>query len=300
MPKTVTLSRECSGVSASEFCSLTYCSKDFLRGYHAAVNNDPDAVIPNFERHDALLWKRVVEFTVPVKAPSIIMRLIGSASQLQVLEAQCVSIVERGNANEIHIESTPRPQLGSIGDRFTSDARVVIVDMPGGCRVDAMVEVSAASAPYGMVGIVETFMADTAKASIHDLLQHMCSAVENLKENNLLVDQVERNVEEQHDMHAWLGLIEYKNDVGVEEWAPSEYQSICYSDSNESIVDALHEIAQKMDAMQKSLNTIASQGVSMSIRLDSSVWWFASSMAAGAIIASYMMSYKGTARLPNG
>ncbi len=297
MPKTVTLSRECTGVSASEFCSLTYCSKEFLQGYHAAVNNDPDAVIPDFERHDSIVWKRVVEFTVPVKAPSIIMRMIGSASQLQVLEAQCVSIVQGVDANEVHIESKPRPQLGSIGDGFTSDVRVVIVDTGRGCRVNAMVEVSASSAPYGMVGIVETFMADTAKASVHDLLEHMCSAVENLRENDMLSDQVERNVEEQHDMHAWLGLVPCKNDA---EWAPSEYHSVYYSDTNESIVDALQAIAQKMDALQKTLDRVVSNDMSMSIQLDSSVWWFASSMIAGALVASYIIPYKGASRLPYG
>jgi len=299
MPKTVTLSRECPGISASEFCSLTYCSKDFLLEYHAVVNKDPDAVIPDFERHDSSMWSRVVEFTVPVKAPSIIMRMIGSASQLQVLETQCVTVVpaDGGAVKEVHIESKPRPQLGSIGEGFTSDVRVVIVNTPRGCRVDAMVEVSAASAPYGMVGIVETFMADTAKASVDELMQHMCSTVDNLKENTMLLERVEGNVEEQADLHAWLGLVPSKKDI--EEWTPSEYQSVYYSDTNEEIVEALQEIAQKMDAMQSTLDALVSRDMSMTIRLDSSVWWFTSSIVAGALLASYVMTHRG-GRLSHG
>lgn len=303
MPKTVTLSIECRGVSAGAFCSVTYCSEEFLKGYHAAVNNDTEAIIPAFEQQDGSRWGRVVEFTVPFKAPSIIMKMIGSASQLRVLETQRMSTVTRndGSIEEIHIESKPRPQLGSIGEGFTSDALVKIVDDSRGmgCSVVAVVEVSAASAPYGMVGIVENFMADTAKASLNDLLQHMCSAVENLKENGMLLEVMKRNMEDQSDVHAWLGITENvfvirEASSDLEDWTPVEYQSVYYSDTNEDVIEALQEMSRKVDAMQVTLDTLVSlqKERSLSLRFDASVWWYASSMLAGALLASYVITQR--------
>lgn len=313
MPKTVSLSIHCEGVSASEFCSVTYCSKDFFQGYHAAVNGDDHAVIPAFERHQESLWHRIVEFTIPVKAPSVIMRMIGSASQLRVVEAQQVSKVtmEGGALREIHVESKPRPQLGSVGNGFTSDAIVKIMNNPltKGCSVEATVEVCASSAPYGMVGLVESFMAQTAKESLDGLLQHMCSTVENLKDNNMLMEQVKKSIGDHAPLHAWLGLVSPEEKATVyedgyedtdskedEDWVPSDYQSVYYSDANEDIAEALHEITKRMDAMQKSIDVLVSlqqnKETILSLRFDSSVWWYASSMLAGALVASYFMTHK--------
>ena len=312
MPKTVTLSIECTGVSASQFWSLTYGSKEFLQEYHTSVNKDSDAVIPDFEpqdddRHPVLnntttTWSRVVEFTVPVKAPSFIMRLIGSASHLRVLETQNVSKVtgDGGCLKEVHVESKPRPQLGSsIGEGFTSDVFVKIVDESFGCRVVATVDVCATSAPYGMVGIVETFMLDTAKASLDELLQHMSMVVENIKDNMMVVECIERNVEHQGGVHGWLGLVldsREKKQIEIEEeeeeeWTPSEYQSVYYrDDTHEDIVEALQEIVQKMDGMKKTLDRLVSRDMCVTVRVDSSVWWMTSTLVAGALVATYIMT----------
>jgi hypothetical protein len=185
MTKTVEASLTVQGCNARQFLSVIYGSGEFLTRYHATVNGDASAQVPEFGRED---HSRELVFSIPIQAPAMIMRLIGS-ERLQVVERQVVAYSTRAGRDEIELVSKPRPQMPG-GDSFTSDAVVKIADCPGGCRVDATVECSA-SGPYGLVSIIESFMGDTALKSLNELLDHCNDYVESLKNNGMLDEKIE-------------------------------------------------------------------------------------------------------------
>lgn len=164
---------------ARECFALIWGDPSFLRQYHESVNGDCDAQVPQWEDN----WQRQVSFTMPINAPSIVMRLIG-ADTITVLEGQKVSF-DLEDGGTLRLESDPKPQIPGA-DRFSSVSCVQIKDCAEvGCLIEVEVSCSA-SGPYGLVGTIEHFMSETAKKSVDELLLHCQKYLEALKNNNEL------------------------------------------------------------------------------------------------------------------
>ena len=264
MTKNVEASLTVQGCSARQFFSVIYGCGEFLQRYHATVNGDASAQVPEFGRED---YSRELVFSIPIQAPAMIMRLIGS-ERLQVVERQVVSYSTRAGRDEIQLVSKPRPQMPG-GDSFTSDAVVKIADCPGGCRVDATVECSA-SGPYGLVSIIESFMGDTALKSLNELLDHCSEYIESLKGNDMLDEKIE-NV-------SWLwegeeGEFMLRRLTGTETTAGAA--SVYYDADdrgglmiNDDLIAKIEKLVARMDAMDTRMGGGASNVTNIKVSID--------------------------------
>jgi hypothetical protein len=272
MPRRVTLSIECPGVSARDLFSCMYGSDEFLRGFHSRVNKCASPDLPPFAFDpSAAAFSRVVKYSVPVNAPSVVVRLIGGSEMLDVLERQTVVVGAAGRNTEgegeggakervrISLTSEPRPQLGGMSDGFTSDAEVDFVDVANegglkGCRVDAAVNVAAGMAPYGTRSVIEKFMADTALESLGGLLNLMKVRYSSLVEAGALEEEVRMNVGRDPELHEFLGVEKGAREV-VGQPSLGE-DTIFYDDRNEEVLEALRDVSEEVRRVRSQLNVL--------------------------------------------
>ena len=287
MPRRVTLSEVFAGTPAKTLFSLMYGDGEFLSRYHAEVNGCVEPGIEGFEEvrgegMSRLSMSRLVTFSFPVKAPGVVMRLVGGSDRVEVLERQTVRVCGENNESVV-LTSQPRPQLGSLGDGFTSDAEIWFVDEDGGCRVEAAVDVAAMRAPYGTVSLIESFMADTALASLEGLLELMRARYEGLVRVEGMVEEVvRRNVLAEPALHSYLGV----GDMGVGmdmgdmgdmggstgEDAPAP---VFYDDRNEEVLlavgrlsDEVARLVERVERMQGVMMRPKEEVVRVSVRVD--------------------------------
>lgn len=161
--------------SSCEYFGLVYGDPTCLGKFHDRINGDPHASLPCWEGNE-----REITFSIPVRAPAVLTRLLG-AERIRVQEKQSVQVMEGGG--KIVLKSDPKPELPGA-DACSSVATVEMEDCKddsgGGCTVKMVVECTAAG-PYGLVGAIESFMADTAKKNVEQLLMYCSEYVKELE-----------------------------------------------------------------------------------------------------------------------
>lgn len=149
------------------FFQAVYEDPRMLQRFHADVNLDENAEVPAFQGN-----ARTLTFHTPINAPAVVSRIIGTGV-IQVTETQEFAVNEDGT---IQIISTPVPQV-AMASYFSSGAVLVLRDGPeGGCEIDATVT-CVATGPYGLIGTIESFMAEAAKKSLADFLGYAAEYV---------------------------------------------------------------------------------------------------------------------------
>ncbi|KAI3433841.1 hypothetical protein D9Q98_003644 [Chlorella vulgaris] len=162
MVKNVVVNVSVSGWAAQDLFDMVYNGNGaFLRSFHRHVNGDPDASVGEWEDD-----QRTVTFCTPVDAPGLIKRMLPQDT-IQVVERQ-----QRGCETDgsLTLTSTPVPVVPGAA-MFTTRAVLTFNDSGNGeCQIHAMVTCSA-SGPYGLIGTVESFMAEAGKKSLLQFLE---------------------------------------------------------------------------------------------------------------------------------
>lgn len=97
---------------------MLYIRPTCLKAYHAAVNNDPEANIPDW---DAGTKTRTLVYSKPLDAPAVIRKLAG-ADTLKVVDTQVVS--RQAGDGSIVISSDPIPEMAGA-NKFKAPVRMV-------------------------------------------------------------------------------------------------------------------------------------------------------------------------------
>ncbi len=284
------------GLSARHLFSICYGTERFLCEYHRSVNTCANPNIPTFRlpTSDCSTCERCLEFSLPIQAPSVIMRLVGGSDRVSVTERQCVAVLEDGT---LLLRSEPRPQIGKLSEGFTSDVEVRMSDVVRGgevvgCRVLARIRVAAHAAPYGTVTVVEKFMADTALRSVRRLLAmveaHALRYVD--AGRGMLEAAVRENVRSAPALHAYIGFVE--EGVGAEGLA-DDASTVFYDDRYDDVLRAIEEVkgdigrlSRRLDA---ALDSASAKAAPLRVVLDFEPVLLASVVAAGVIL---VMSYR--------
>jgi hypothetical protein len=170
MPRHVLVEAALPGVTPEQAFALVYLDADRLRRFHAEANGAAAAVPP---------WAggaREVRFRQRVAAPAALTRLIG-ADSIVVVDRQAAKRLPDGGGFEV--ASAPAPQM--IGGGASSvEARITLGPAPGGGTAVAVAVACAAAGPWGLVGAIEGFMADSAAKSAAEFWSWMAGEVAQL------------------------------------------------------------------------------------------------------------------------
>eukprot|EP00890_Picochlorum_soloecismus_P004126 jgi/Picsp_1/4714/NSC_02083-R1_hypothetical protein CHLNCDRAFT_137647 [Chlorella variabilis] len=250
---------------ARDCFALIWGDPSFLRQYHESVNGDCDAQVPQWVDN----WQRQISFTMPINAPSIVMRLIG-ADTITVLESQRVRF-DLEDGGSIRLESDPKPQIPGA-DRFSSVSCVQIRDCAEvGCMIEVEVSCSA-TGPYGLVGTIEHFMSETAKTSVDQLLLHCQKYLEALRNNNelykalgvartlipvLSMKSIKKDGEERSENHSNPGDVEQtlvSSRPGSAVFYDLDGDTQVY---NTDVIDKLEKMSQAQESLLKELTRLS-------------------------------------------
>ena len=282
------------GLSSRQLFSLCYGTERFLCDYHLSVNTCANPNIPKFRPNTSDAFERCLEFSLPIQAPSVIMRLVGGSDRVSVMERQCVAVLEDGT---LLLRSEPRPQIGKLSGGFTSDVEVRMSDVVregevAGCRVLAQVQVAAPAAPYGMVTVIEKFMADTALQSVKQLLAMVeADALRFVEAGRGLVEAaVRENVESAPALHAFIGLVDEggvgEDGVGARELTDDMSTTIFYDDRHDDILREIEGLKDEVSRLSTRLDAaLGSAQAPLRVVLDFEPVLLACVVAAGAIFA---------------
>ena len=249
---------------AQDCFALIWGDPSFMRQYHESVNGDCDAQVPQWVDN----WQRQISFTMPINAPSVVMRLIG-ADTITVLESQKVSF-DLEDGGTIRLESVPKPQIPGA-DRFSSVSCVQIRDCAGedGCLVEVEVSCSA-TGPYGLISTIEHFMSETAKKSVEQLLSHCQKYLEALKNNNelhetldaaraltpiLSIKKKRENGNRKSEDQSIPGDVEQTLTLSSRPGSAVFYDAD--DDYNTNVDDRLEKMSQAQDSLQKEITRLS-------------------------------------------
>ena len=151
--------------------------RTLLRRFHAEVNDDETADVPEWEG-EGHTRTRTLTFRTPFNAPAAISRMVG-ADAITVVETQTFCACPEDGS--IRVESTPMPQIPGAAN-FASSAALTFRDAPGGggCALVATVACTAAG-PYGLVGTIEKFMATAAQQSLLQFLSYCADYIASIQ-----------------------------------------------------------------------------------------------------------------------
>jgi hypothetical protein len=159
------------GVTPEQAFALVYLDADRLHRFHAAANGDAAAAVPPWAG-----GAREVRFRQRVAAPAALTRLIG-ADSIVVVDRQAAKRLPGGGGFEV--ASAPAPQMLG-GGASSVKARITLGPAPGGGTAVAVAVACAAAGPWGLVGAIEAFMADSAAKSAAEFWSWMAGEVAQL------------------------------------------------------------------------------------------------------------------------
>ncbi|KAK2080710.1 hypothetical protein QBZ16_000564 [Prototheca wickerhamii] len=158
--KEVTVSHVFDGYSPEALFGLLSVRHACQKAYHAAINHDPEASIPDW---DLDTRSRTLTYFKPLDAPAMIRKLAG-ADALRVVDTQSVSR-QASPEGSILLSSNPIPEMPGA-NKFQAPVSMLYRRCAGGsCEVVGTVTCTAAG-PFGLSGTIESFMAETARTSL--------------------------------------------------------------------------------------------------------------------------------------